>query len=97
MGGGLDFNISPRLRIEANVNYLMFDRPESAELLVFQRQVARDLGVDYNLGLQFRPFLTDNVIINAGFSVFKPLEGFGDLYERRDTLYSTFAELVLVY
>lgn len=97
MGGGLDMNITPRLRVEFNANYLLFDRPETTELLVFQRQVARDLGVDYNLGVQYRPLLTDNVIINFGAALFKPLEGFGDLYESRSPLYSCFAELVLVY
>lgn len=97
MGGGLDARVSPTIRAEFNINYLLFDRPESTELLVFQREVDRTLGVDYNLGIQYRPLLTDNVIINIGAALFQPLNGFQDLYESKNTLYQGFIELVLVY
>lgn len=97
MGAGLDARVTPKLRAEFNVNYLMFDRPETMELLVFQREIDRKLGIDYNLGFRYRPLLTDNIIVNVGLAVLQPLEGFSDLYEDKGILYSTFLELVLVY
>lgn len=98
VGGGIDMNISPKLRAEFNVNYLQFDRPESMELLVFQREVDEDFGWDFNLGVQYRPLTTDNVIINGGAALFMGEEGFKDLYDvDTNWLNSYFVELVLVY
>lgn len=96
-GAGIDIRLTQKLRTELNANYIMFDRPQSIELLLFQGQVNRPIGVDYNLGIQYRPQLTDNVIITAGAAIFQPLEGFGDIYESQATLYSIFLGVTLVY
>lgn len=97
MGAGVDTRFTQKLRAELNVNYLMFDRPQSIELLTFQRQVERSVGIDYNLGLQYRPLLTDNIIITAGAALFQPAEGFEDIYESDNELYSLFLSITLVY
>jgi hypothetical protein len=34
-----------------------------------------------SLGIQYRPFLTDNVIISAGFGTLIPGRGFRDIYQ----------------
>lgn len=97
MGAGADLRVTQKLRAELNVNYLMFDRPQSLELLTFQQQVERPLGIDTNLGLQYRPLLTDNIILTAGAALFQPLDGFSDIYESDNELYSLFLSITLVY
>jgi len=97
IGAGLDARITQKWRADFNVNYLMFDRPQTLEFVLFQRKVNRELGIDYSLGVQYRPLLTDNIILNFGAALFQPLEGFEDIYESREPLYSAFIGITLVY
>ena len=41
---------------------------------------SRSIGEDLSLGFQYRPFLTDNVIVSAGFGVLVPGQGYRDIY-----------------
>ena len=52
--------------------------------------------VDYSVGAQWRPFLTQNVIVTGGIGLLTPLGGFAEIY-RRETLYSGFVALTLLY
>jgi hypothetical protein len=97
LGGGIDARISQKWRADFNANYMSFDRTEALELLLFQNKVSRSLGIDYSLGVQYRPLLTDNIIVNLGFAVFQPLDGFADIYEKKHSLYSAFVGPTLVY
>ena len=40
-----------------------------------------EVGWDLSLGFQYRPALTDNIIISAGFGVLIPGQGFSDIYK----------------
>ena len=44
-------------------------------------KVDRELGWDFSLGFQYRPLLTDNMIISAGFGALLPGRGFKDIYQ----------------
>ena len=46
--------------------------------------------------MQYRPLLTDNVILTAGVGALTPWAGFRDIYTNQ-TLYSTFVSITLTY
>jgi hypothetical protein len=93
---GTDVELTPKLRAIVNVNYLRFVRTEPLELLLFQAPIRHGIGLDYSLGVQYRPPLSDNLIITFGASALTPHRGFRDLYTGR-TLFSLFANVRLQY
>jgi len=44
-------------------------------------KVGNEMGEDLSLGFQYRPLLTDNIVISAGFGVLIPGSGYRDIYE----------------
>ena len=40
-----------------------------------------EVGFDCSIGFQYRPLLTDNVIVSAGFGALIPGRGFRDIYQ----------------
>jgi hypothetical protein len=81
MGGlGADFDVTPKLRAFLNANYLMFDDTDSIKTLLLTNQVARAFGADLSLGVQWRPLLTENVVISVGYGALLPGRGFRDIY-----------------
>lgn len=83
---GMDFEVTPKVRVITNANYLWFDKTETLEQFVFQSDISREIGVDLSIGTEYRPLLNDNVIVLAGFSSLLPGRGFKDLYEQADPL-----------
>jgi len=53
------------------------------ELLLFQKPIHAGLGADSGVGIKYRPPLTDNIILVAGFNTFQPFRGFRDIYVGR--------------
>jgi hypothetical protein len=94
---GVDAFVTPKLRAFANLNYLRFQETEVLEQLLFQNKVDEEIGWDLSLGLQYRPFLNDNLILSVGLAGFVPGQGFKDIYESSSLLYSAFAQLTLTY
>ena len=41
-----------------------------------------EVGFDCSIGFQYRPLLTDNIIISAGFGTLLPGSGYRDIYRR---------------
>ncbi len=93
---GADFDVTPKLRSFINVNFLRFDRTEPLELLLFQAPIHHFIGVDYSIGFQYRPPLTENIILTAGAAGLTPGKGFRDIYTGK-TLFSLFANLRLQF
>ena len=91
---GADFEVTPKLRSVINVNFLRFDRTEVLELLLFQAPLHHTIGVDYNVGFQYRPPLTENITLTVGAAALTPGRGFRDIYTGK-TLFSLFANLLL--
>ncbi len=94
---GLDAALTPKLKASFNANYLRFEDTESLKVLLFQSKIREDIGWDLSLGLQYRPWLNENMIITAGFAGFIPGGGFKDIYEKDTLLYSAFATLTVTY
>lgn len=89
---GADFELTPKLRAFVNGNYLRFDRTESLELLLFQRPIAHSIGTDLGAGLEYRPPLSENIVIRGGASALVPGDGFKQIYNGQ-TLFSLFANV----
>jgi Carboxypeptidase regulatory-like domain len=93
---GWDAELTPKLRTAVNVNYLQFAKTEVLKTVLFQENIDKAIGLDYSVGVQWRPWLNDNVIVTGGVSVFTPGEGFKNILTD-STLYTPFLVLTLTY
>ena len=93
---GMDIEVTPKLRSFINVNLLRFDRTEPLQLLLFQGPIRHNIGVDYSLGFQYRPPLTENIILTGGASALSPGQGFRDIYTGK-TLFSLFGNVRFLF
>jgi hypothetical protein len=101
VNAGIDMDLTPKLKLIANANFLWFDTTRSLEVFTFQDRIRREIGTDLSLGLEYRPYLNDNVQLVTGLSTFIPGDGFKDLYNPLggtvDTLFGHFLEVNLTY
>src|SRR4029453_17937728 len=67
-GAGLDLQLTPKLRASLNANYLRFHQTGSLSFLLFQPGIRKDVGVDLGGGLLYRPLLSENIVVLAGFA-----------------------------
>jgi hypothetical protein len=79
-GAGLDLQLTPKLRASLNANYLRFHETGSLSFLLFQPDIRKDVGVDLGGGLLYRPLLSENIVVLAGFAGLFSGQGFDDLY-----------------
>ncbi|MGZ4810020.1 MAG: hypothetical protein ACXV7D_11900, partial [Thermoanaerobaculia bacterium] len=94
---GLDIDVTPRLKAILTGNYIRFDATESIEAILFQGNIHKDIGTDLSLGLKYRPFLNQNMVIVGGVAGFHPGQGFKDIYEKQKTLYHVFTNIILTF
>ncbi|MGZ8938623.1 MAG: hypothetical protein ACXW32_05370, partial [Limisphaerales bacterium] len=83
-GFGLELELTPKLRSFANANYLHFAETDPLETALVRSGIQSEIGLDLSLGFQYRPFLTDNVVISTGFGTLLPGRGYKDIYRRMD-------------
>ena len=89
-------DVTQKMRVLTNVNVLRFQHTDVLEALLFQSHIDRAIGVDANAGVEYRPWLNDNVVITAGASVFAPSAGFRNILTPQ-TLFAPFTLLTLRY
>ena len=98
---GADFDLTPKLRMITNVNFLWFDKTNVLEQFLFQGNIDRFIGVDPSIGFEYRPFLSNNVIALFGVSALLPGRGFRDLYDNAfsdaGALGTAFLQLTLAF
>src|SRR2546423_6890814 len=80
VGYGLDADITPKLRGFVNANYIRTIDTATTELVLFTNHANNDFGLDFSLGFQWRPLLTDNIILTAGAGFFVPRQGYKEIY-----------------
>jgi hypothetical protein len=101
LNAGVDFDLTPKLRLITNVNFDWFDSVEPLRIFTFQQHIDNYIGVDLSMGIEYRPFLNNNVILIAGVASLLPGEGFQELYDtssrRVDYLAAGFVDLTLRY
>ena len=89
---GSDLELTPKLRAILNANFMRFAHTEPLELLLFQSPIRHGIGADYSVGLQYRPKLSENIVLTGGASVLTPFQGFRDIYSNHD-LFSMFTNV----
>ena len=99
LGLGADFDVKPGLRVVSNVNYLEFDNVSSLAVLRNQRLNSARIGVDVSVGVQYRPYFTQNVIVNASVGALFPGKGLRELYGNAldSTQYSALINVLLTF
>jgi Carboxypeptidase regulatory-like domain len=93
---GADFDITPKLKGFANVNFLRFERTEPLEFLLFQSPIHHTIGTDLGLGVEYRPPLSENIVLTGGAAALQPGQGFKDIYTGR-TLFSFFGAVKFTF
>jgi hypothetical protein len=94
---GVDIDVTPKLKAIITANYIRLASTAAVEEVLFQGNIHRELGEDLSLGLRYRPFLNNNVVIVGGVAAFLPGRGFKDIYENQPTLYHVFTNLILTF
>jgi len=95
--GGVDAELTPKLRLFTTVSTLRFNHTEPLEALLFQSPIDKHIGVDFGGGIQYRPPLSENVVITAGASMLRLGQGLRDIYSPRRNFVSLFTNLRLQF
>jgi hypothetical protein len=93
---GMDVDVTPKIKLITNASYLRFDTTAPLQRVLQDERIGRDIGVDLSLGVQYRPLLNNNVVIDVGAAALLPGSGFTNIYGS-DVLYSSFCALTLRY
>lgn len=96
IGLGADLDLTPELRMLGNISYLRFNNTQILGVLRNERPPDNDLGLDYSVGIQWRPFYNQNVILNASYAVLHFGEGLRQMYgNRQDRAHSAIFNFLL--
>jgi len=79
-GYGLDADITPKLRSFTNINYIRTVDTATTKLVLFTNHASNDFALDCSTGFEWRPLLTDNIILTAGVGFLIPRRGYKDIY-----------------
>ena len=78
--GGVDVEVTQRIKAVVNVNYLRFHRTQPLDTVLFQNRIRHDTGFDYSLGVAYRPFLINNFTLTFGANTLQPGRAFRDIF-----------------
>jgi hypothetical protein len=90
-GGGV-VELTPKLRAFLNGSFLRFQDTESLEALLFQSPIHQNVGFDFGGGVEYRPPLSENIVVSGGAAAMRLGAGLRDIYGR-DYFVSLFANL----
>ena len=93
---GATADLTQKVSLIGNATYLRFIDTEPLQILLKQPDVRQDIGVDISLGVEYRPFLNNNVIVKGFGAMLQPFGGLSDITET-NTLYQVGTEVVLVF
>ena len=99
LGIGADADLTPQLRVIGNLSRLRFVDTSSLSVLRNQSGISCDIGLDVSAALQYRPFMSQNVVLNASVAALIPGAGLRQLYDenRRGPQYSVLLNLLLSF
>jgi hypothetical protein len=86
---GADVELTPKMRGFVNLNAMRFHHTEPLEYLLFQSKIKSSIGLDYGLGVSYRPPLSENIVITSGITALTPGTGLRQIYTSK-TLVSAF-------
>ena len=79
-GLGEEWEVTPKVRLFANLNYLLFMETNAISTALVTDEIDREIGWDLSFGVEYRPLLTDNIRLAAGLGMLFPGAGFKDIY-----------------
>lgn len=98
---GYDADLTPKIKSINNINFLWFDTVDPLRVFTFDGHLNSFIGTDISTGLEYRPLLSNNVIVTCGFSTLVPGAGFKALYnkfkENVDPLVAGFVQMTVTY
>ena len=100
VGGGIDADILPALRLTVNANHLWFDDTTVLSETRIQGPISEDIGYDLSASAIYRPNFIQNVVFRLSGATLVPGEGFDQLFgseEELDAYYSVLFNAVLSY
>jgi hypothetical protein len=83
VNAGADIDITPKLKGFANFNFLRFMDTEPIEYVLFDAPIHHTIGDDVGAGVEYRPPLSENLVLTGGASLLQPGQGFRDMYTGR--------------
>ena len=93
---GATADLTPKLRVTGNADYIRFVETAPLELVLKQAGIREDVGVDAGLGIEYRPLLNNNIIIEVFAGVLQPVGGFRDIFQSA-TLYQAGTSALVVF
>lgn len=99
-GAGVDFDLTPGIRVSANANHLWFEDTTSLEVLRNEGSIPKEIGYDLSASAIWRPKANQNIVFRLSAAALVPGKGFRDLFDSRngnDKFVSILANVVLTY
>jgi len=96
LGGGVDLDLLPELRLSFNANYLAFAETEVLEVARQQGNVDSEIGMDLSAAVIWRPFMSQNVVVRLSYAQLLSGQGYKDLYGDEDP-YSLLCNVILTF
>ena len=99
LGVGADADVMPQVRATANVSYLQFVDTTVLGVLRNQAPPSREVGWDVSAAVQWRPFMSQNVVFNFSVAALLPGKGLKQLYDegQRGPQYSVLGNLLITF
>ncbi len=98
---GVDFDLTPKLKMINNCNFLWFDTTVPLQTLLYDGAIHSSIGTDLSAGFEYRPLDSNNIIFLIGVSGLVPGGGFRSIYDFKESavspLVAAFAQLTLAY
>ena len=93
---GVDFDLTPKLKLINNFSFLQFDTTEVLKTVRQDGSISSDIGYDVSSGLLYRPFLNNNIQLRLGAAALIPESGVQNLFGDR-VLLSVFGNVIFQY
>jgi len=96
LGVGADFDLTPTLRLSANINHLWFDKTASLEVARNQGNIDNQIGWDISAAVIWRPYASQNIVARFSAATLVTGKGYEDLFEAENP-YSILANIIFTY
>jgi hypothetical protein len=99
LGVGADADVMPQVRVATNLSYLRFVDTTVLGVLRNQAPPSKEIGWDVSGAVQWRPFMSQNLVLNASAAVLLPGKGLKQLYDegQRGPQYSVLVNLLATF
>ena len=99
IGADVDVDVAPQVRVIGNLSYLRFADTTVLGVLRNQAPPDKEIGLDISAAVQWRPFMSQNIVVNASAAALLPGKGLKQLYDEgeRGAQYSVLVNFVATF